>query len=520
VFVRRAIAVSGLAILVSCESHIGGGADGGADGGPADAHPFQCGPGPRGPHWVLEGDPLSIAIACETDLDLGGDDFVFDSLPAGATYHADSATLEWTPGLDQAARYAIPLSAPSVSEQVELVIGVVDRWDHPDNVPVVDPLAYPLEYGVPVFFLDPAPTDSEVYAPTTITYGGRTWDGQAKLRGRTSLTYPKNSYTVEFDGDDRFSDPERAGGFLYKKKITLTQTFDDNSYIRTRLAFDLWNAVGPGPIEVQTYSAVVFLDGAYHGLYTVTDHIDQFLMAESGLLQSGNLYKAVNHDANFYLTDAQGDPKDTLHDGYDKMDGLPLAGQPGAFDDLDALVSFVATASDGDFAAEVADWIDVDNYVAWWLLVTFIRADDSAGKNSYHYHHATSRWHAAPWDFNASFGQNWYTLRQDAEEIDRFESRNNIFARLLDTAPFADQMADRYAAALDGAWGLDALLARVDGYVAEIDASARRDEGKWQAAYRAFDHWASRDDFTTYEQEIAYLREWLRRRHEVVSGAY
>ena len=81
-------------------------------------------------------------------------------------------------------------------------------------------------------------------------------------------------------------------------------------------------------------------------------------------------------------------------------------------------------------------------------------------------------------------------------------------------------MADRYAAALDGVYDPDALLARIDGYVAEIDASARRDEGKWQAAYRAFDHWASRDDFTTYEEEIAYLRDWLARRHAVFSALY
>ena len=90
-------------ILLGCEGHIGGE----VDAGPADASPFLCGPGPRGPHWVLEGDPLVIAIACDTDLDLDGDDFVFESLPPGASYHADTSALEWTPGLDQAALYGL-----------------------------------------------------------------------------------------------------------------------------------------------------------------------------------------------------------------------------------------------------------------------------------------------------------------------------------------------------------------------------------------------------------------------------
>ena len=52
---------------------------------------------------------------------------------------------------------------------------------------------------------------------------------------------------------------------------------------------------------------VVYLDGVYFGLYTMTDHIDDELMQASGLLETGNLYKAINHDANFRLTNANGD---------------------------------------------------------------------------------------------------------------------------------------------------------------------------------------------------------------------
>ncbi len=511
--------VTGLLLLgsgIGCESHIGGGIDGGV--GPPDAAPLQCDPGPHGPHWVLEGDPLVIEVSCATDLELDGADFTLDPLPAGASYDAASATLSWTPALDQAALYSIPIEATSVGESGTVVIGVVDRWDAPDNVPVVDPLAYPEEYDLPVFFMDPTPTSADVYTPVTVVYRGRTYWAHAKQRGGSSLSYPKVSYTVEFDGDKRFSDPDRAGGFLDKRKITLTQTFDDNSYIRTRLAFDLWNALVPGPIQVQTYSAVLFLNGEYHGLYTITDHVDKFLMENLGLLRSGNVYKAVNHDANFYLTDAQGNPKDTLHDGYEKKDGEPPEGSPGAFDDLDALVDFVANSSDADFTTSISDWIDVDNYAAWWLLVTFVQAEDTAGKNSYHYHDPDSLWYMAPWDFNAAFGQNWYTLRNPADDVDLFVGRNNIFRRLLENSPYADQLPDRYTAELAATFDLDAMLARIDDYVAEIDPSARRDEAKWQATYRAFPHWASRDDFTTYEQEIAYIRDWLRDRHEVMSA--
>ena len=517
-FLRGAIILAGIALAGGCSSEIGG--DGDANLSPPDAIPAPCAPGPTGPHWLLEGESLVVDIACTSDLELGGDAFEISTLPAGASYDPQTARLSWTPGLDQAALYELTIAVPDYADAATLIIGVVDRWDHPDNVPVVNPRNYRFEYGLPVFFMAPAPTSADNYAPTTVYYRGRKYDAEAKLRGGSSLSYPKNSYTVEFESSELFTEPDRAGGFLAKKKITLTQTFDDNSYVRTRLAFDLWNAIAPGPITVQTYSAVLFLDGEYHGLYTVTDHIDGFLMEDVGLLRSGNLYKAINHDANFYLTDAYGNPKDTLHDGYEKKEGLPEAGQPGAFADLEALVNYVATASDGDFATTIATTIDIDSYIAWWLLVTFALADDTAGKNSYHYHDDSSLWYAVPWDFNHAFGQSWQTYRLPSDDMNLYRNRNNIFNRLLDTAPYATQMSSRYAAELTGDLSVAAAHALVDAYAAEIDLSARRDEGKWSATYRSFSSWSDRSDFTTYEQEIAYIRAWLTQRHLMLDSNY
>ncbi len=479
-----------------------------------------CAPGPRGALWLEEGEELAVDVVCLTGLELAGSEFEIADLPDGASYDQVAGRLTWTPALDQAAVYEISISAPTYDEEGKLTIGVADKWSDPENVPVVDPLAYPLEYGLPVLFLSPAPTNTEEYEPATIVYRGHAYSAEAKKRGKSSLTYPKNSYTLQFSAGDPFSEPEFAGGFVDKRKVVLTTPFDDNSYIRTRLAFDLWNRLEPGPFEVQTYSAVVFLDGEYHGLYTVTDHIDRYLAYAAGLAASGNLYKAVNHDANFRLTRWEGGAKETLHDGYEKKEGLPEEGEPGAFDDLEALVEFVATAPDAEFATGISARVDLDNYYAWWLLVTFIRAQDSAGKNSYHYHDETSLWYTVPWDFNASFGQNWYTLRLDASTVQTYVDRNHLFERLLDDPSYGSYLRTRFAGELEEAFDRDSVLALVDSYVEEIDASARRDEARWRAEYLAFSRWSDRDDFTTYEQEIEYVRSWISERWVAYDGVY
>ncbi len=517
-FLRDAIVLAGIALATACSSQIGDVSD--ASPYPPDAIPPACAPGPSGPYWLLEGESLVVDIACTTDLELDGDEFEITPLPAGATYDPLTARLSWTPGLDQAALHKLTIAVPAYDDAAPLVIGVADRWDHPDNVPVVSPRNYTLEYGLPVFFMAPGPESANYYVPVTVYYAGRKYDAEAKQRGGSSLAYPMNSYTVEFENSELFNEPDRAGGFLNKKKITLTQTFDDNSNIRTRLAFDLWNALTPGPITVQTYSAVVFLDGEYHGLYTVTDHIDGFLMEDVGLLRSGNLYKAINHDANFYLTDVYGDPKDPLHQGYEKKEGLPEEGQPGAFADLEALVDFVATASDSDFATTIATTIAVDDFVSWWLLIIFALADDTAGKNSYHYHDDSSLWRVVPWDFNHSFGQSWQTYRIPSDDLNFYRSRNNIFNRLLDTEPFAAQMSSRYASELTGELSVATALALIDTYATEIDASAARNQGKWSAAYQSFPSWSDRSNFTTYEEEIDYVRAWITQRHAMLASYF
>lgn len=495
-----------LAAVVGCGGEDDGrsAADGGSD---------RCRPSGAGPHWVTEGELVGVDVSCGTGLDLGPGAFTLDPVPDGATFDPATSSLEWTPALDQAAVYRIQITATELGEVGEVVIGVADAWDVAGNVPVVDPIRYPLEYGLPVLFLSPPPDAEEPYVPVTVVYGGVEYSAEGKLRGASSLDYPKKSYILKFDGQ-RFGDPDSDGGFMNKRRIVLTSTFDDNSYLRQWLAFELWSRLEP-TIEVQSYDAVVYLDGTYFGLYTVTDHIDGELMRASGLSEDGNLYKAIDHDANFRLTNADGDDKATLHDGYEKKEGEPI----DDFTDLDQLVDFVATAGDGAFAAEIAERVELADYEKWLIAASYTRADDSAGKNSYHYHDATRAWRVAPWDFNASFGQDWTTRRVGATPVEFYAWANHLFERLLADPALGPAFRQRYRDALAGPLALDAVLATVDDLAAAIDFGARRDWARWQADYRAFGRWSDRDDWTSYEQEVQYLRDWLTARDAALQAA-
>lgn len=475
-----------------------------------------------GPFWLAERETVVIPIECATGASLPGIAFEPHHLPAGATFDADAHTITFSPGLDQAGVHDVEIGIAGGDDVGHIEVQVADAFDAPDNVPV-DPTTYTQEYGVPVLHLGTSPElNPDEYTPATIVYRGRSFEGAlAKYRGATSLAYPKKSYTLKFAKTDRFSDTLSVAGFRGKRKLTLTTTFDDNSYLRARLAFRLWNDVSAESVQVEAFSVVVFVDGVYQGLYTLTDHIDRHLMEANDFFEDGNLYKARTHHANFRLTKYDGTPKPTLYFGYEKTEGTPLDGEPGAYADLEELIRWLTASSPETFLAEIDARVAREEYEAWWMLVGFISAGDSAGKNSYHYRDprpatADARFHCVPWDFNDSFGQSWRTTRRPPEALPpaSLTRVNLMFERLLTEPESREPLLARFRSLLDGPWAAPAIVETVDAWADEIRYAAQRDESKWGAAYASsFIH---RTDFTSFEQEIDYLRRWIVARHDFV----
>jgi len=486
----------------------------------------ECQPrGVGGPFWLTEGEAIEIPLECATGAPLGTD-VRFENLPANAVFDAATRSLRFAPGLDQAGVYTLDVGVAGTSERGSIEVQVADGFDAAGNVPV-DPATYTEEFGLPVLHLQTDPgINEDGYLPATITYRGHTFAGtEAKYRGQTSLRYPKKSFTLKFTKEDRFSDPERAPGFINKRKITLTTTFDDDTNVRARLAFELWNRIEDGQAKVQSYNAVVYLDGQFWGLYTLTDHVDGRLMEDYGYLQDGNLYKARTHDANFRLTrtEAPGGDKLSLSEGYTKEEGTPLEGEPGANADLEGLVSWVATSSSAAFLAELDTRLARREYEAWWLVVSFVYAGDSAGKNSYHYRDPSAgtdgRFHVVPWDFNDSFGQTWYNERPGREadnDPEELASYNLLFERLLAEPTTRESLVARYRSVLDNEWSLPSVLASFDAWAAENLPVARRDESKWGALSASYFSTSP----TPHSEGLSYMRQWLIDRWNFVADYY
>lgn len=453
-----------------------------------------------------------------------------ETLPTGATYDPATRTVTWVPPLDRAGPFGFAF-VDAEGVRTDVTGFVLDRFDAPGNAPVVDPLAYVEEHGLPVVHLhwtsaDPAYCRDDAVrdpVPAEILVHGRAHVGaELRCRGASSLKLPKKSFSLRFSKESPFHAPPGLERFEGKRRLVLTQTFDDNSQIRTRMAFELHRRLDPAHLYVDQASVVVFVDGRYHGLYQLTDNVGSHFIEGRGLDEEGQLFKSEQHAADYRSVTSTGTPKPVVEFSYSKEEGEPA----GDFSHLVALLQWVSTSSDATFEAEFDTVLRGDDFLDWYVFATAIIASDSYAKNSYVYLDANgpdARWRYVPWDLNASWGQDWTSARVPATE-GAFPAAprilNGIFERIVTIPALRARLLARYRAALDGPMSRENVLSIMEAMQHEVRLSAYRDDRRWDSARRTWPLWSSRTDFTTFDGEMVYLRNWIEARWTVLEDAY
>lgn len=471
--------------------------------------PSACAVTVAGANHVEEGSPVSLTFAC--DGVVNPDDPLTVTLPEGASWDPTTWTMSWTPGLDQGGRYDLVATTTSGAEG-SFTLWVSDNFSDEANV-AVDPALYQEEDGLPVFHLTFDPNlNSGSDTPATLVFMGRTYNVEAQTRGASSLSYPQQSYTIKFSKEDRLD--HEALGWDEVDDLVLQTTFDDVAGVRNTLSHRVWASLDPARLAPQTGVAVVYVKGRFHGLYQLIERVDDDFYKARGLAEDGNMYKSVNHDANFYSTNSWGGAKYTWHDGYEKREGTPTESEPGAFDDIDALVEWAATSPDEIFRDEIHDWMLLEEVQDWFIFVTYGMVTDSAGKNAHIYHDPITDgpFRVTPWDYNASWGQQWETSRIDVDYLSDFVYANRLFQAMLNEDELRESLWARYEEQLNGPLSDELLLAEAQALLEMTEWSRVRSWRRWGNRYKSyFGHGA------TPEDEADYLLSWIDERHEIMA---
>lgn len=243
------------------------------------------------------------------------------------------------------------------------------------------------------------PLDEE-YHETAITFNGVTLDSVAiRTKGGSSLSSVANSSSDRYSFKVDINEYVSGQKFFGLKKFTLQNSFNDPSYMREVIAYELMDEMGV-PTPEHAY-VNFYVNGELFGLYLMVEAVDGEFVEKHFTNSNGDLYKpdGTGSDLLWLGDDIQSYTDINLQTNEDTTDN-------GAF------INFVESLDKGETSA-----IEVDTLLRYMSVSTSLSNLDSYHgplAHNYYIYDDDGVFSILPWDFNESFG----TFAMDCNGVD------------------------------------------------------------------------------------------------------
>ncbi len=285
-----------------------------------------------------------------------------------------------------------------------------------------------------------------------------------RSRGTGSRNAKKPALKLDFN---EFVSSQEYGGY---KELVLRNAVQDASFLRERLAYQVFEAMGiPAPA---TSFARLYVNDQYFGLYGVSEPVGKpFLQTRLGE-DDGNLF---DYEYAF--------PYDFSFRGDDAARYIPTPFKPETNeDDLDpsGIVDFARTvsgASDETFAADMGAWFDRDQFLTYLAVENAIAERDGIlgeeGMNNFYLYQydRQRRFTFIPWDKDTSFTSPSWPVFSRVEN-------HELVRRLLNDPgqrqAYTDALVRAVSSFVNDRW----LLPRLEAAYTQIREAALLDPNK------------------------------------------
>ena len=147
-----------------------------------------------------------------------------------------------------------------------------------------------------------------IWVPCDFYYGNKQWykagirvKGNSSLRSTISAGIKKYSFKLDFDQYEDIYPEIHNQRFYGFKQLNLNNNFEDQSFMREKVAGDLFREFGI-PCAKSAYYEVYINCGngsQYFGLYTLVEEVDDTVIPTQFADNDGNLYKPEGTAASF-----------------------------------------------------------------------------------------------------------------------------------------------------------------------------------------------------------------------------
>lgn len=243
-----------------------------------------------------------------------------------------------------------------------------------------------------------------------------------KLRGGMSVRYEKKSISLDLGYNYPFN--QRTGA----RRWILNASYIDKTFMRHKIAYDLFKEMDEKNKAPDCSYIWLLRNGNEQGLYVLMKRMtENFLeVAEDGFV--------FKEPAIF---------RDSLHELNIKSQKYPERKDSSAYQSLIDFQLFLHNSDQKAFDKAIFDYIDIQSFADWYLLLLFSNNGDGVLKNFYLYKQdRESKIRVAPWDYDHSWGRDGDNEKNMRPNIG--EERSVLFKKLLLNKVFCDYLTDRW----------------------------------------------------------------------------
>jgi len=242
------------------------------------------------------------------------------------------------------------------------------------------------------------------YVHADMTFGDRSFKDVA-VRYKGNGTYMSSQQTLKRSLKIDLNQFQKGQKLAGMTQLNLHNSVRDPTSMNESVAYRLFRDGGvPAP---RTAYARVFItvpgvhDRKYFGLYNLVEDLSHGMLEDHLGVKKGALFKPVTPNL---FSDLGNDWK-AYNQTYDPKGGISDLQKQRVID----FCKFVAAANDKEFAARLADYLDLDNFARYMAITTWLCDFDGLlgpGQNHYVYlHPKTQKFIFLPWDQDQSFAQ-------------------------------------------------------------------------------------------------------------------
>jgi hypothetical protein len=357
-----------------------------------------------------------------------------------------------------------------------------------------------------------------------------------ELRGSSSMMFPKKSYSLSTQDSTGASLNVSLLGMPADDDWVLLAAYSDKAILRNALTYGLARAAGG--YASRSYYCEVVLDGVYQGVYTFLEKIKPGTsrVAITKLKATDNTGDAVTGGYILKLDKATGSPSaswlskyknpaDTTENNtlfqvdYPKLADITTQQRTYIEAYSDSFETALSSVPFADARHGYRHYLNPASFIDYFLLTELCHNVDGYKFSAYFYKDRASKGGKLTmgpiWDYDLAWGNVNYCAGDSTAGwvYNNEECSGHIpfwWHQLLTDTTFTRELHARWVGLRRTVLSEDSLDQRIDANAAQLQESQARNYVAWPILGTYV--WPEPFVFTTYQQEVGYVKSWLHNR--------